>query len=217
MVPQRSHNWSHIKRKRGTFVYRRRLPRPHTGEITVSLGTTSFWPAQGMAEALDSAFDSFFARPSMSGSKFDIKAALRAYLRSELHRLRAKHLATPYGEPVHAVEVDYPYDTHAVRSADLNAIDGQLRRWRNDLRHRKVDEAAYAAESVANGHPLSPTDGVELALGIIRANMQALQQSRDWLTQGLAEEIKLDEPMSSPAQSPLEMIGAEGAPKLSEV
>jgi hypothetical protein len=78
-----------------------------------------------MAEALDKAFDGFFAQPSMS--EFDIKAALRAYLSNELQRLRAKHLATPYGEPVHAAEVDYPYDIHAVRSADLNAIDVRLR------------------------------------------------------------------------------------------
>jgi hypothetical protein len=38
------------------------------------------------------------------------------------------------------------------------------------------------------------------------ANIQVLQQSRDWLTQGLAEEIKLDEPspgLMPPAQSPL--------------
>jgi hypothetical protein len=30
--------------------------RGHTGEITISLGTASFWPAQAMAEALDNAF-----------------------------------------------------------------------------------------------------------------------------------------------------------------
>ncbi|HEY7552929.1 MAG TPA: site-specific integrase [Hyphomicrobiaceae bacterium] len=171
-----------------------------------------------MAEALDNAFDCFFAQPSMSG--FDIKAALRAYLRSELQRLRAKHLATPYGEPVHATEVDYPYDVHAVREADLNAIDWQLRQRRKDLRERNVEAAAYRSEEVVNGHPLSPTERVELALGILRANIQALQQSRDWLTQGLAEEIKLDEPapeLSPPAQSALEPIGAGGAPKLSEV
>jgi hypothetical protein len=87
-----------------------------------------------MVEALDNAFDCFFAQPSMSG--FDIKAALRAYLRNELQRLRAKHLATPYGEPVHAPEVHYPYDMHAVREADLSEIDSLLLHRRQALRER---------------------------------------------------------------------------------
>lgn len=218
MLPQCSHNCSHITRKRGVFTYRRRLPQPHAGEITVSLGTTAFWPAQAMAEALDRAFDCFFAQPSMSG--FDIKAALRAYLRRELQRLRAKHLATPYGAPVHATEVHYPYDMHAVRSADLSEIDTRLRQRRKELRERNVEAAAFTVEDVANGDPLSAAEGVELALGILRADIQALQQSRDWLTQGLIEEIKLDEPppeVRPPAQPLGGTSDAEEAPKLSEV
>src|SRR5687767_5990269 len=127
MLPQCSHNCSHITRKRGIFTYRRRLPRPHAGEITVSLGTASFWLAQAMAEALDQAFERFFAQAAMSG--FDIKAALRAYLETELKRLRTKHLTTRFGRPVHADrdEVHYPYDSDAVREADLHAVDRSIR------------------------------------------------------------------------------------------
>src|SRR5258706_8360889 len=107
MLPQ----CSHITRKRGIYAYRRRLPRPHRGEIAISLGTPGFWLAQAMAEVLDRTFDWFLARQSMS--QFDTKATLRAYLLDELRRLRNRHLATPYCQPVHAVECDYPYDAHA--------------------------------------------------------------------------------------------------------
>lgn len=96
----------------------------------------------------------------------------------------------------------------------------RLRQWRKELRERNVAAAAFAVEEVANRHPLSAAERVELALGILRADIQALQQSRDWLTQGLVEEIKLDEPPSDvrpPAQPVVETSEAEEAPKLSEV
>jgi hypothetical protein len=53
-------------------------------------------------------------------------------------------------------------------------------------------------------------------LGLIKAKIQLLQQSRQWLKQGLVDEIKLDE--EPPEQPPHgQSICIEPAPKLSEV
>jgi hypothetical protein len=65
MLPQCSHKCSRITRKRGVY-YRRRLPRPHSGEIAVSLRTRWFRGAQALAAILDSAFDKFFASRAMT-------------------------------------------------------------------------------------------------------------------------------------------------------
>ncbi|WP_425337340.1 DUF6538 domain-containing protein [Hyphomicrobium denitrificans] len=76
-----------MTRKRGIYTYRRRLPRPHSGEVTPSLGTTSFRSAQAETEVLADAFDRFFRQQQQPMTIFDIHEALRAYLREELRQL----------------------------------------------------------------------------------------------------------------------------------
>ena len=53
MLPQ----CSHIARKRGVYYYRRRLPKPFSGEIAVSLHTKVFLEAEWLSRRLDSAFE----------------------------------------------------------------------------------------------------------------------------------------------------------------
>lgn len=178
---------SHITRKRGIFTYRRRLPRPLTGEVTLSLNTTSFWTARAIGEALDHAFDRFFKM--QSSSTFDIKAALRNYLRNELRQLREKHLATPPERPVHATEVHYPYDRHAAREADYNAIKWKVRRLKRNLREREVREYDLIVDDLTCGHTLSSHERTEFAFGLIQADIQVLHQSEQWLRHGLVKPI----------------------------
>lgn len=83
---------------------------------------------------------------------FDTHEALRAYLCEELRRLRDKYLATAPGQPVHATEVDYPYDTHAVRTADYNAIRWEIRNLQKSLRER--DSERFNVEADATGATL---------------------------------------------------------------
>lgn len=209
---------SHITRKRGVFTYRRRLPRPLLGEVTLSLGTRSFWLAQAMVEALDQAFDCFFQLPPMS--TFDIKGALRTYLRDELRQLRDKHLATPPDRPVHATEVHCPYDRHTIREADYNAIKWQIRSLQKHLRERNVGAYDLVADDLARGHTLAPEQRIEFALSLIQADIQVLQQSEQWLRHGLVEPIDLDESSPESAllnQSSSKPIAGEVSPKLSEV
>jgi integrase len=153
-------------------------------------------------------------------SELDIRAILRAYLLDRLKQLRAKHLATPYDQPVHAVEVDYPYDVWAVRQADLSAIDQAIRLQQRDLRYRDARAVEHTADELANGHQLSPEQRTDLALGVLKAEIQLLQQSRKWLTHGLVEEItpQVLSPTAAPSVQPSHNVSdaAEG-PKLSEV
>jgi integrase len=192
MVPQKSHNWSHIKRKQGTFVYRRRLPRPHAGEITVSLGTTSFWPAQAMAEALDQAFDLFLQTRPMD---IAFKEPLRRYLQEQVKELRRRHLRTPPGQPVHATGVD---GHSSVLDADLAAIDSELAVLRSSLRSRDIRLAEPIAPYVLP-YRLPGTMHVELCVGILQANIQLLEKSRRWLLEGLIEGADVPKPWKDDA------------------
>ncbi len=168
---------SHITRKRGIFTYRRRLPRPLSGEVTLSLGTRSFWLAQAMAEALDQAFDAFLRSHPMNAA---LKNILRHYLEEQLEELRLRHLRTPAGQPVYATGLN---GHRSALEADLATIDSELAQLRTNLHNRDIRLAEPIAPRV---HPykLPGTMHVELCLGILHANIQLLEKSRRWLLEG---------------------------------
>ena len=97
MLPQ----CSHITRKRGVFYYRRRLPKPLTGELALSLRTRAFREAEWLARVLDAAFPRMLRRMNDAKNLADINRIAREYLRDELDfdmKLRAKASQTPvYG------------------------------------------------------------------------------------------------------------------------
>ena len=89
MLPQ----CSHITRKRGVFYYRRRLPKPLTGELALSLRTRAFREAEWLARVLDAAFPRMLRRMNDAKNLADINRIAREYLRDELDfdmKLRAK-------------------------------------------------------------------------------------------------------------------------------
>ncbi len=65
MLPQ----CSHITRKRGVYYYRRRLPRPHDRDVTLSPRTKHLHEAQHPAVALDHSFEKVIeeAHPAIKG------------------------------------------------------------------------------------------------------------------------------------------------------
>ena len=63
--------------------------------------------------------------------------------------MRDKHLATAPGQSVHATEVDYLYDTHAVRTADYNAIRSEIQSLQKSLRER--DSESFNVETGVRG------------------------------------------------------------------
>ena len=65
MLPQ----CSRITRKRGVYYYRRRLPKPSSGEIAVSLRTKVFPEAEWLSQRLDSAFERVLQRMTESSDR----------------------------------------------------------------------------------------------------------------------------------------------------
>jgi hypothetical protein len=180
MIPQ----CSHITRKRGIYTYRRRLPRPHRGEVALSLGTTKFRPAEALASILDEAFVAFFETCEMSG--FDVQAVLRTYLRDKIERLRRKHFETPYGEPVHVRQIDGHPNAIA---ADFAALDHQIKQMKMDIRRRDIRSVDTIADRLAGDAAVSQLERTELALGVLQAEIQLLEQSKRWLVEGLVDSV----------------------------
>lgn len=188
MVP----HCSHITRKRGTYTYRRRLPRPLRGEVALSLGTDKFRVAEALTASLDVAFDAFFENHGMAD--FDVQATLRTYLRAKLARMREKHLTTPRGQPVHSAEL-YGYSTPA--EADLAGLNHQIRQMKADIRRRDVRAIDQIADGLTGGTEVTKAQWMELALGVLQAEIQLLEQCKTWITDGLAEPIDLSVPDSA--------------------
>ena len=125
MLPQ----CSHITKKRGVFYYRRRLPKPMTGELALSLRTRTFRRAEWLALNLDVVF----ARvcPSMS-DKAKISQVVRAWLTEHLESDMARRVAASHS-PVYATHLDECEDPLA---ADLAWVDVELDTAKTELNQR---------------------------------------------------------------------------------
>ncbi len=75
---------SHITRKRGVFYWRKRLPHPQRGEVTVSLRTRNYRQAEHRAGILTRAFEGALTRAmgDVAGDKAKLNAILRDYMRA---------------------------------------------------------------------------------------------------------------------------------------
>jgi integrase len=185
---------SHITKKEGVFYYRRRLPKPYISEVAISLRTRRFRFAEALAGQLDAAFHSFFAENSMPA--FDIQAALRAYLQSELAALKERHLSTPFGARVHGQDGDFRPDAH---ERDLQSVNAYISVLKEALAMRASFQREEQANAIIGDQEATFTERVELALGLIRADLQVVQQAKKWLTEGLVPEISLDDAPVAPA------------------
>lgn len=209
MLPQ----CSHITRKHGVYYYRRRLPFPFAGEVAVSLRTSNYRVAEDAAQTLNRSFQEFFSAPPMSD--FDLQTTLRSYLRNHLAALREKHLLTAPRQPVHLTPAP-----GRDRKTDMAALDHQLRQLRSDLRQRDVRSVEHIIAQLAGNITLSELLRIELGLGILQAHIQLLEQSRQWLTDGLVERIDLSatQPAALSPEAPVPTaVGAGNTRKFSEV
>lgn len=68
---------SHISRKRGVYYYRRRLGCGLSGEVTVSLRTTTFREAEWLARQLDDEFRGLIGRVKDNNKNADIPHIVR--------------------------------------------------------------------------------------------------------------------------------------------
>src|SRR5689334_17026010 len=87
MLPQ----CSHITRKRRVYYYRRRLPKPFTGEVAISLRTKVFLEADWLSQRLDVAFNQVLHRMSETTRPADIAKIAQDHLRDSLqHELAVR-------------------------------------------------------------------------------------------------------------------------------
>ena len=179
MLPQ----CSHMTRKRGVYFFRRRLPLPHVGEIAISLGTRHFRLAEMFCEALDKAFKSFFTKVHMSA--FNVTTALRQYLADERAKLHARHLETPPGKRVHGTNIP---GVDAL-TADLQDIEAHIFSLKQSLAKSRFFIKEHEAAVSIGVQEASESQRRELALGMLQAKIQLLEQSKDWLVNGLIPEI----------------------------
>jgi len=161
----------------GRWYYRRRLPRPYSGEVLLALGDVSRRQAGHLARILDVAFYRFFqgTRPVA-----DIKAILAQELREALEADRQQYInASPhrpvYTEPSTGPEGGRDQLTH--QEADLAILEDLLGDARDALRARDASSVKSRVAALAAQHGI-PEDGLrELGLGLLRVNAEVLERS----------------------------------------
>lgn len=203
---------SHLTLKRGIFYYRRKLPLPHSGEIAISLRTDHYREAQHLARVADSAFRNFFRSTDLMS---DVQTILRQHLVEALAEDRERHLATPYGRPVYA-NGDQIDDSTSPIDADLDLIGRLLSDAREALATRDARRVTHLVKHYMERHGLDEPSRRELAMGLLKVDVQALEVSERRLIEGAVDDIQVVLAPTSSSSGSIEPSQANG-PLLSEV
>ena len=195
-----------MTRKRGVYFFRRRLPRSHAGEVALSLQTRAYRAAEALAEAINSAFENFFVRLCMAA--FDVADALRRYLLEERAKLRALHIDTPPGKRIYGSNIS-GNDSH---SRDLEHTAMSIASLQDSLARRRIFIKDQEADRIIDEHPATDEERKELALGLMQADIQNLEQSRAWLTGGLVDAIEPVTVVAAKSTPPLQSLEPVAAP-----
>ena len=78
--------------------------------------------------------------------------------------------------------------------ADIEALDGQIQQFRTQLRDRDIRSVEVIADQVMHPWRLPGTLHTDLCLGILRANIELMEKSKQWLIQGLFEGADIPKP-----------------------
>ncbi len=188
---------SHITRKRGSiYYYRRRLPRPHSGDVALSLGTNHFREAEYLAKVLDYIFDSFFKDEA---ELTDIKAILREQLRAALEADRQHHLNTPPRRPVYSLDVGQYEDPVDV---DTEVVHHLLDDAREAKARRDPQSIQAQLDNLMRTKGISEEHRTELGLGLLQVQVQMFEQALVNLKGGTVSQVDLG-PVAAPAAVPL--------------
>jgi macrodomain Ter protein organizer (MatP/YcbG family) len=144
MLPQ----CSHITRKRGVFYFRRRLPKPLSGEITLSLRTRVFREAEWLTHTLDAAFARVLQRMTDDKNPAEISRIVQEYLRSHLEN-DLEQRAYAAHRPVYAGYVDAGEDSV---TADLEWIDCELDAAKTELAERLYEHQRPLIDALMGEH-----------------------------------------------------------------
>jgi len=208
MLTQTLTHFPHIAIKRGIFYYRRRVPG-FRFDIAVSLRTKDFREAQYLARLLDRKF--MWLLPSVRHEP-SIQTILRRELLRAIESDRQRHIATPYGMPVYAYDVDDGADP---TTADLKQIDADIDDARRSLARRDTAGIADWVDGVMSEHRLAPELRAELSLGLAMVRLQRLEQSRRHVISGVTAEIHLEG--TGALEPPAAVQVMPTGPKLSDV
>jgi uncharacterized protein DUF6538 len=186
---------SHIARKRGIYYYRRRLPFPYKGELTLSLRTTSYREAEHLAKVLDSEFSNFFkGQPRMA----DVKEILRNQLKDALEVDLEQHLGTQSGRPVYGADyigVD-PLET------DEFIVSGLLSDARERLARRETRYVEKRVDELLTEHSLPEELRSELAIGLLGVEVDVLESCLDRVVHGVRIDLGPNESVRPSVRAP---------------
>lgn len=198
---KRSHNCSHIAEKRGVFYYRRRLPRPHSGDLALSLRTTAYREAARLARLLDAAFETVCMSDAVE--RPGLREILRNYLEDQLEEDRKLHLSAKPGRPVYALAGTFDALNVTPQEADQEVLAFHQSRYSDAIINRDISEVATLVDSIMERHGLSGQEArVELGLGLLGTlhDLSKVQMQR--VTGGLVERVSGGGSETPPAPAP---------------
>lgn len=153
------------------------MPGRVRGEVMLSLRTRGYREAEHLAALLDRGFGAAWGRAVEQEAKgADLGAVLRGYLRDALAEDLALRQAMP-GRPIYAnllgpQEHDDPVD------ADIAAIGDALGDAKEALARRDFASVAVKVARLMAQHGLPEAQRVDLALGVLAADVRALEEAR---------------------------------------
>ena len=209
-LPHRSHNCSHIGRKRGVYVYRRRLPGMRDGEVAFSLRTKSYREAEHRAALLDKAFGDALrrARDAVSGTQADLNAILRGYFADALEADLDQRLHSHAYHPIYT-RLGHPNETPA--EADQEIIHRLLSDAHEALENRDYRSVAQRVKHLAELHGVPEDQHRRLALGVLEANV-AILTALARRVDGDAPPLVFDPSPPAPPAPPSALPGPDSGP-----
>lgn len=212
---------SHIARKRQVYYYRRRVPCPGVGEVTLSLRTRNFREAQHLASVLDLRFLAFIAEPAGMTIADNVRRVLAEELQRTLANSLRKLRATPAGASFYGVD-----DESWSHGDDLKFAESEVKQQRHEIKHRYLSPSFEEwAESLIEKHGLPASVLPDLAFDLAQVRLQRLEKELEWLQRGPVDVVPLPlavpelvkSPSVAEAQPPVALEPAKVLPKLSDL
>jgi hypothetical protein len=121
----------------------------------------------------------------------EVAAILRAHLAQALEADRQQHLNTPHGRPVYTTPC--PDDHESPVDRDMDVVADLLSHAREALATRETRRVADLVVEYEKQHALPKHSLAELALGLLKVNVQVLEAAERRLVSGAAADIALDD------------------------
>lgn len=173
MLPQ----CSHICLKRGMYYYRRRLPSPYRGEVTLSLRTRHYREARIKTSELNRLFSSCVSEMS---EKPNLDQILRDYLREWLEADEEARIDTPTGRTVYAVSAAKGREALEQDEAIISMLHVDAG---EALANRDTSSVAHEVDQLIQDHALPEDVRTRLGLGLLQARVQAYEAALKRVTQ----------------------------------